>query len=618
MQKPTSLTETSTALAADLPEDSNITDLVLSSQAEAPHAPVYAVPNGAGGWLDVSFSAFLDQVRSVARGLIARGVEPGDRVAIFAPTSYEWAVLDQAIWFAGAISVPIYETSSAHQVEHILSDSGTTLVACGTASHEKTTQRAALDGGLEVSTFQLSGAGLDELTAGGTDVDDATLEAARSAADLDDVASLVYTSGTTGKPKGAMITHRNFAAGGLNVLAFAHEVVAWKESGHNSRTLMFLPLAHVLAHAVQVICLVGRIQIAHTPSMGTLTRDLASFRPNWLLAVPRVFEKLEAGVATKAKNAGQEKVFDAARTTAIAYSKAQEDAARGTGSGPSLALRAKRAVFDRLVFAKLRAALGGAVEYSVSGASALDPELAHFFRGAGLPIMEGYGLTETTAPATVNIPTAMRMGTVGLPVAGATVRISEDSEVLVKGPIVFKGYWENDQATAECFDDDGYFLTGDLGTLDEDGYLSIVGRKKELIVTAGGKNVYPTPMEEGLRRDRLVNHVVVVGENRPYVGALITLDPEALAEWCKDNGRGEMSMSEAAQDDQVRAAVQEAVDRINEGVSRAESIRKFVILDHELSEESGHVTQSMKLKRSTVMEDFEAEVEALYGPRKKA
>ena len=324
MQKPTSLTETSTALAADLPEDSNITDLVLSSQAEAPHAPVYAVPNGAGGWLDVSFSAFLDQVRSVARGLIARGVEPGDRVAIFAPTSYEWAVLDQAIWFAGAISVPIYETSSAHQVEHILSDSGTTLVACGTASHEKTTQRAALDGGLEVSTFQLSGAGLDELATGVTDVDDATLEAARSAADLDDVASLVYTSGTTGKPKGAMITHRNFAAGGLNVLAFGHEVVAWKESGHNSRTLMFLPLAHVLAHAVQVICLVGRIQIAHTPSMGTLTRDLASFRPNWLLAVPRVFEKLEAGVATKAKNAGQEKVFDAARTTAIAYSKAQE------------------------------------------------------------------------------------------------------------------------------------------------------------------------------------------------------------------------------------------------------------------------------------------------------
>jgi len=617
VQKPTSLTETSTALSVDLPEDSNITDLVLSSHAEDPAAAVYAVRNGAGGWLDVSFSAFLDRVRGVARGLIAHGVKPGDRVALFAPTSYEWAVLDQAVWFAGAISVPIYETSSAHQVQHILTDSGATVVACGNGSHERTARRAAEEGGVEVFTFHVSGAGLDELTAHGREVDDAALEAARSLAGMDDVASLVYTSGTTGKPKGAMITHRNFAVGGLNILAFAHEVVAWKQSGHDSRTLMFLPLAHVLAHAVQVICLVGRIQIAHASSMGTLTRDLASFRPNWLLAVPRVFEKLESGVATKAKNAGNEKVFDAARATAVAYSQAVEDAQQGRGAGPSLALKAKRAVFDRLVFAKLRAALGGSVRYSVSGASTLDPELAHFFRGAGLPVMEGYGLTETTAPATVNIPGAVRLGTVGLPVCGTTVRIAEDSEVLVKGPIVFKGYWNNEEATAESFDAEGFFHTGDLGTLDEDGYLSIVGRKKELIVTAGGKNVYPTPMEEGLRRHRLVNHVVVVGENRPYVGALVTLDEEELKTWCQDRGRPALSLSEAAEDEQVRAAVQEAVDRINEGVSRAESIRRFVILDHELSESSGHVTQSMKLKRNTVMEDFQKDVESLYGPRTK-
>ena len=618
MHKPSSLTEISTDLSVDLPQDGNITDLILSSHAEDPTAPVYAVRNGAGGWLDVSYSAFLDEVRAAAKGLIALGVQPGDRVAIFAPTSYEWAVLDQAIWFAGAISVPIYETSSAHQVEHILSDSGSALVACGTAAHEKTAQRAAVDGGLTVATFQVSGPGLAELASHGTDVDEATLEAARATADLDDVASLVYTSGTTGKPKGAMITHRNFAVGGLNVLTFAQEVVSWKPEGHDARTLMFLPLAHVLAHAVQVICLIGRIQIAHASSMGTLTRDLASFHPSWLLAVPRVFEKLESGVATKAKNAGNEKIFNAARATAVAYSQAQEAAALGTGSGPSLALKAKRAVFDRLVFAKLRAALGGAVQYSVSGASALDPELAHFFRGAGLPIMEGYGLTETTAPATVNIPTAVRLGSVGLPVCGTTLRIAEDAEILVKGPIVFKGYWQNEEATAEAFDAEGFFRTGDLGSLDEDGYLSIIGRKKELIVTAGGKNVYPTPMEEGLRRHRLVNHVVVVGENRPYVGALVTLDPEALAEWCKDNGRPELTMSQAAQDEQVRAAVQEAVDKINEGVSRAESIRRFAILDHELSEASGHVTQSMKLKRNTVMEDFTADVEALYGPHTNA
>ena len=615
MHKPSSLTEISTDLSVDLPEDGNITDLILSSHAEDPSAAVYAVRNGAGGWLDVNYSAFLDQVRGAARGLIAHGVKPGDRVAIFAPTSYEWAVLDQAIWFAGAVSVPIYETSSAHQVEHILSDSGSTVVACGNSSHERTAQRAALDGGLDVFTFHVSGSGLAELTAKGADVDEATLEAARTQANLDDVASLVYTSGTTGKPKGAMITHRNFAVGGLNVLTFAQEVVAWKESGHDSRTLMFLPLAHVLAHAVQVICLIGRIQIAHASSMGTLTQDLASFHPNWLLAVPRVFEKLESGVATKAKNAGNEKIFKAARATAVAYSQAQEDAALGKGSGPSLALKAKRALFDRLVFGKLRAALGGAVQYSVSGASALDPELAHFFRGAGLPIMEGYGLTETTAPATVNIPTAVRLGSVGLPVCGTTLRIAQDSEVLVKGPIVFKGYWQNEEATAEAFDEEGFFHTGDLGALDEDGYLSIIGRKKELIVTAGGKNVYPTPMEEGLRRHRLVEHVVVVGENRPYVGALVTLDQEELKAWCQDRGRPVLSRAEAAEDEQVRASVQEAVDRINEGVSRAESIRKFVILDHELSEATGHVTQSMKLKRNTVMEDFQADVDALYGPR---
>ena len=617
MHNPTRLTETSTALSVDLPEDGNITDLILSSHAEDPTAAVYAVRNGAGGWLDVGFSAFLDEVRGAAKGLIAHGVQPGDRVAIFAPTSYEWAVLDQAIWFAGAISVPIYETSSAHQVEHILTDSGSTVVACGNPSHERTAQRAAADAGIEVFTFPVSGAGLAELSAHGRDVDEATLEAARTRATLDDVASLVYTSGTTGKPKGAMITHRNFAVGGLNVLAFAQEVVSWKESGHDSRTLMFLPLAHVLAHAVQVICLVGRMQIAHASSMGTLTRDLASFHPNWLLAVPRVFEKLESGVATKAKNAGNEKVFNAARATAVAWSQANEDAQHGKGSGPSLALKAKRAVFDRLVFAKLRAALGGAVKYSVSGASALDPELAHFFRGAGLPIMEGYGLTETTAPATVNIPAAVRLGSVGLPVCGTTVRIAADSEVLVKGPIVFKGYWQNEQATAEAFDEEGFFHTGDLGALDEDGFLSIVGRKKELIVTAGGKNVYPTPMEEGLRRHRLVNHVVVVGENRPYVGALITLDEEELKAWCQDRGRPVLSLAEAAEDEQVRASVQEAVDKINEGVSRAESIRRFAILDHELSEASGHVTQSMKLKRKAVMEDFQADVEALYGPRTK-
>ncbi|MCY1159694.1 MAG: long-chain fatty acid--CoA ligase [Citricoccus sp.] len=600
--------EASTDRVADLPAETNATDHFLAVAAARPHAPAYAVRNGAGGWVDVSYAAFLEQVRAAAKGLIARGVEPGSMVGIMSPTSYEWAVIDQAIWFAGAASVPVYETSSPHQVQHILTDSGTRLVFTAADRQADAVRRAAGLAGVEVGIQSLDAAGLAELAEAGRGVTDAALEAARSSATLADLASLVYTSGTTGRPKGTRITHGNFALGAVNLLPFAEEIVG----GGERRTLMFLPLAHVLAHAVQYVCLVGGIQIAHASDLKTLTADLASFHPTWLLAVPRVFEKLDAGAAAKAREGGTEKVFAAARRTAIEYSEALDAQARGEGDGPGALLRARHALFDRLVYPRIRAILGGAAKYTVSGASALNPELAHFFRGAGLGMQEGYGLTETTAPATLNIPGHTRVGSVGLPVPGTTIRIADDREILIKGPIVFDGYHRLPDETAAAFDADGFFKSGDIGRLDEDGFLYVTGRKKEIIVTAGGKNVYPTPLEEAIRSSGVVSQVVVVGDGRPYVGALVTLDPDGLSQWAAAQGLSALTLQEACTDPRVRDEVQKVVDAANEQVSRAESVRRFLILDTELTEESGHLTPSMKLQRKVVMDDYAAAIEDLY------
>lgn len=607
--------EANTGLLVELDPGSNVTDLLLEQHAKDPVHPLYS-RKGPGGWTDVSARQFLAQVTALAKGLIAGGITPGETVAVMSGTRYEWTVVDFAIWFAGGVTVPIYETSSASQVEWILHDSGARRVFVEDQSKSALVQgvleESALLGDRLVAVVRMDyddGApNLASLAAAGTGVGDAELDRHRSAAGLADVASLVYTSGTTGRPKGCEISHGNFALVARNIVGFLPEILMQPRS----RTLMFLPLAHVLARAVQVICLSAGTTLGHTSSAKELLADLASFKPTFLLVVPRIFEKVYAGAAQKATLAGKGGLFDAAAAVAIGYSKGLDAAARGDGPGPGAVLRAKHALFDRLFYPKLRQAFGGQLHYTVSGASPLSSNDAHFFRGAGIPVLEGYGLTETTAPCTANTPTRTKVGTVGIPVPGTTIRIAEDGEILVKGIGVFKGYHANAAANAEAFVD-GFFRTGDLGSLDADGFLTITGRKKDLLVTAGGKNVAPGPLEEKIREHQLVGQAVVLGDGRPFVSALVNLDPEGLEHWCAARKVPTLGLAEATSDEAVRAAIQSAVDEANLLVSKAESIRSFVILDADFSVESGHLTPSLKLKRAAVVRDYEEHINRIYG-----
>ncbi|MET1021731.1 MAG: AMP-dependent synthetase/ligase [Arthrobacter sp.] len=607
--------EASTGLLVELDPGSNVTDLLLEQHARDPGHALYS-RKGPAGWADVSAQQFLDQVRALAKGLIAGGIAPGETVAVLSGTRYEWTVADFAIWFAGGVPVPIYETSSARQIEWILHDSGARRIFAQDEAKARLVQDVQdssdllRDTVLPVVRMDYDGAApnLASLAAAGTGVGDAELERHRSTARLADVASVVYTSGTTGRPKGCEITHGNFALVAKNVVPFLPEILLQPRT----KTLMFLPLAHVLARAVQVICLSAGTTVGHSAGAKELLEDLTSFKPTFLLAVPRVFEKVYAGAAHKAAVAGKERLFQMAAGVAADHSKAVDAAARGTGSGPGLGTRAKHALFNRTLYPKLRQAFGGHIGYTVSGAGPLSPQDAHFFRGAGVPVLEGYGLTESTAPCTVNTPTRTKVGTVGIPVPGTTVRVAEDGEILVKGIGVFKGYHNNAAANAEAFVD-GFFRTGDLGSLDRDGFLTITGRKKDLLVTAGGKNVAPGPLEEKIREHELVMQAVVVGDGKPFVSALINLDPEGLENWCAVHKVPVMSPAEASDNDLVRAALQRAVDEANALVSRAEAIRSFVVLDAEFTVESGHLTPSLKLKRASVVRDFEAQINGIYG-----
>ena len=573
-----------------------LTDMVIDNAREVPDLVSFGRRLPAGEWVDVTAATFATEVTAAARGLIGSGVGPGDRVALMSATRYEWTVLDYAIWSAGAVCVPVYETSSAEQVDWILADSGAVAALVETDAHLALVKASASAPDL-LWTFDR----LDELAAAGARVSDAEAEQRRTAVRADDLATIVYTSGTTGRPKGCMLTHRNLLA---DVKAANKALLpVYDEAGS---TLLFLPLAHVFGRVIEIGSVLQRSKLGHTADVRALPADLQAFRPTFLLAVPRVFEKVYNAARQTAYAAGRKRVFDAAEATAIAYSRALQ-----AGRVPP-ALRLRHALFDRLVFGRIRAALGGRCTAAISGGAALGERLGHFFRGAGITVYEGYGLTETSAGATLNLPGAIRVGTVGRPVPGGSVRIGEDGEILLRGPNVFGGYWHNRDATDEVFSD-GWFRTGDLGTLDDDGYLTVTGRKKELIVTANGKNVAPAVLEDRLRAHPLVGQCMVVGDRQPFVGALVTVDEDAWPGWLAAHGRPAGTTVAALRDDpELRAAIQEAVDDANQAVSRAESIRAFRILPADFTVAGGELTPSLKVRRSEVLKRYADELAAIY------
>jgi long-chain acyl-CoA synthetase len=556
-----------------------------------------------GQWRDVTWKEFGDEVASVAKGLIASGVDAGDRVALQAKTRYEWTVLDFAIWAAGGVVVPIYDSSSADQVAWILSDSGATALVVETAEHADAVDSIRSEAPDLKSVFVIDDGAVDQLVSAGRDVDDSELEKRRATLKADSVATLIYTSGTTGRPKGCELTHSNFLfeiENGMTLLG--------KFLNVDGSILLFIPLAHVLARVIEVGSVKTRTVIGHTPDVKNLLDDLAEFKPTFVLAVPRVFEKVFNSAKAKAEADGKGKIFDIAAQVAIDWSKAQDS------GGAGLLLKGQHALFDKLVYGKLRAALGGRCMGAISGGAPLGERLGHFFRGIGVTVFEGYGLTETTAAASVNHDEALRIGTVGRPLPGVDARIADDGELLLRGGIVMRGYWKNDKATEENIDGEGWFHTGDLGEIDDDGYLKITGRKKEILVTAGGKNVAPAVLEDRLRSHALVSQCIVVGDGRPFIAALVTLDSDALPGWLESKGKSkDMSPEDLQDDEDLNAEIEKAVQDANKAVSHAESIKKFRILGSDFTEENGMLTPSLKLKRSVVMKEYDDEVEKLYA-----
>ncbi|WP_343600940.1 long-chain fatty acid--CoA ligase [Mycobacterium sp.] len=560
-----------------------------------------------GVWADVTCAEAAGQIRAAALGLIAQGVQAGDRVAIFSATRYEWAILDFAILSVGAVTVPIYETSSAEQVRWVLEDSGAVLAFAETDMHAKLVNELAgeLPGLRRVLHIEGSGpAALDQLAEDGAALDPAELNARREALRAADPATLIYTSGTTGRPKGCRLTHSNLVYEVRGTKAALPTLLSKGE-----RLLVFLPLAHVLARSLTLAAFANKVTVGFTSDIKNLVPMFAVFKPTVVVSVPRVFEKVYNTAAQNAADDGKGRIFGVAAQTAVDWSEAQS---RG---GPGLILRAKHAVFDRLVYHKLRAALGGNCHAAVSGGGPLGARLGHFYRGVGLTIYEGYGLTETTAAITVNPVGDVKVGTVGKLVPGNSMRTAGDGEVLVRGGVVFHGYWHNEEATAEAMSD-GWFKTGDLGEIDAQGFLTITGRKKELIVTAGGKNVAPAVLEDRLRAHPLISQALVVGDAKPFIGALITIDPEALQGWKQRNGKAAgTSVGDLVADPDLIAEVDRAVKEANQAVSHAESIRKFRILPVDFTEDTGELTPTMKVKRKVVAEKFASEIEAIYAAK---
>ena len=602
--------EFSVPALVEIPATANLAKAVFRRAAEQPQAVMLRRPGPAGlsgEWTDVTAEQFRDQVVAIAKGLIAAGIQTGDRVALMSHTRYEWTLIDYAIWSAGAVTVPVYETSSAEQAEWILSDSGARACFVETAVFAELIGefRDRVPGLEHVWVIDGPSASVDSLIESGASVGKEAIGERASAVSASDLASIIYTSGTTGRPKGCELTHENLLSDVRNAVAGPLSFVTGTE---NPGTLLFLPLAHVFARIIQVACIESGLTLGHCADLNALLPALASFRPTFILAVPRVFEKVYNSAEQRAIGEKKGGIFDRAARTAIAYSQAL-----GSGS-PGFWLRAQHGLFDRLVYGKLRAALGGRAAYAVSGGAALTDRLNHFFRGIGVTVLEGYGLTETTAAGTVNQPARNKIGTVGQPLPGVSIKIAEDGEILIKGPNVFPGYWHNEAATKEVFTEDGWFRSGDIGELDDEGFLRITGRKKELIVTSGGKNVSPAVLEDRLRSHALISQTMVVGDGRPYVAALVTLDAEVFGPWKARHGKPADATPVSLRDDpELVAEVQAAVDDANKAVSRAESIRKFRILDGDFTQESGQLTVKMGIRRSVLAKDFASDIEALYS-----
>ncbi|WP_434600494.1 AMP-dependent synthetase/ligase [Streptomyces sp. A5-4] len=591
----------------------SLADIPFDNAREAPADVVLGRKQPDGSWRDMSAAEFAADVLAVAKGLVAEGLRPGDRIAIMSRTTYEWTLLDFASWAVGLVTVPIYPTSSAFQTRWILQDSG--AVACAIESAEQarvvSPERQNLPDLAHLWEFD-TGA-VDRLRAVGRKVPDEVVVARRSGLAPESVATLIYTSGTTGRPKGCVLTHANFFAEVDNAIELLHPVFK-SVSKDPASTLLFLPLAHVFGRMVAVGCMRARVRLGHAPSIATeeLLADLAGFRPTFLLAIPYVLEKVYNTGRATAERMGRVASFDRAARIARRYGQALEAQEHGMGPGPGLGLRAARKLYDPLVYRRIRAALGGRVTYAICGGSPLGRTLASFYAGAGIEIFEGYGLTETTAAATVTPPLKPRLGTVGWPLPGTGVRIADDGEVLLRGGQVFSGYWDHERQVAVDMTERGWFATGDLGALDDDGYLTITGRKKDIIITSVGKNVAPAPLEDWLRAHPLVGQCMVVGDNRPYITALLTLEPDGLAHWLRMTGKQDVPMSALVEDEELRGTIQKAVDEANRLVSRAESIRRFAILPVDFTEAGGHLTPSLKLKRPVVARDFAKEMEKLY------
>lgn len=608
------LQETHTPAEFEILDNETCLTALMDTAKARPHGVMFTRPANYE-WVNVTAKEFIREVFDVAKGIIAAGVEQGDRVIIFSETRYEWSLLDYAVWAAGAVSVPVYPSSSLSQVRWMVEDSGAVLAITESQDHTELVQHLLVDDSgnpsLAGSTSQLrrileiNSSAIDTLKFEGRSLSDDAVRDRISATSADDLASLVYTSGTTGKPKGCILTHRNWLAEVRGLLTNPIGAIAVP----GSRVLTFLPLAHVFSRAVSLAVAIGGATQNHWSDFSSLSVEFQRSRPNLILGVPRVFEKVRNSAAQKAADGSAIKrgIFEQAEQVAIEYSKALD-----TEEGPTRIQKAKHKVFDRMVYSKIREGVGGSVRYCITGGSAMGQDLLHWFRGIGVPVYEGYGLTEVAAAVTVDF-TDQQIGTVGPPVGGMTLRTNELGEVLVKGPTVFAGYWNNEEATKEAFEGEWY-NTGDLGEILDNGKLLITGRKKDLIVTAGGKNVSPGPMEDILRAHPLVSQAMVVGDGKPFVGVLITLDPDILKRWKLDRNIPEnRSIKDLATEPQLRAEIQDAINEVNATVSHAEAIKKFYILESDLSEEENELTPTLKVKRNVVAQRYSDAIDHLYA-----